>query len=418
MQIIDLLKEKIRWHRHFRSLQAEAERVRRHPKIKVLFIAIDLPVWKQDSLFREMLRHPRFEPTMLIIPEMQIQDLSLREQGMEKLHQFCHTCGYPHIFLCDADGEPGDARIPEEYDVLVYPKPFPSAVPPNLDYGLNKSKLLLSILYSCHCTDANWACNQPYQQICWLDCFENESTAKTSAKWKPCGMRNNVVTGLPVFDGFLKVPTDPWKKTPQKLKRIIWAPHWTIPTSKSWLGQYSNFLSIANRMKDFIISKPDLYQWAFKPHPLLKHALYQNPDWGKKKTDEYYEWWANQSITQLENGDYTDLFMTSDAMIHDSCSFMNEYHFTTKPVLFICHDSEDIIKNLNSMSRDAFRAQYIGTKFEDIDAFLNEQVQKGQDPMLKQRVAFKNKYLIPPHNKTAAQNIIDAILGENTYSQL
>lgn len=399
------------WNKYFRRLKRRAKAVRRKKEIKVLFIAFNLPNWKHDSLFRAMQVNSRFSPSILIVPEMQVTELEQREQKMRMLMEYCRQNNYPFFTLCNTDGDTRGKTIPLEYDILIYAKPYLGAVPASLDYPLYRDRLLLSIHYACHSVDADWACNQPYQKWAWMDFYENDSTAKGSALYKECGKRNNVVTGLPVFDAFMLPPTaNPWKAQSRNSKKIIWAPHWTIPTSKSWLGCYSNFLNMAEPMRILAESTQGTFQWAFKPHPLLKHALYTHPDWGKTKTDAYWEWWAMQINTQLEEGEYTDLFQTSDAMIHDSCSFSCEYHFTGKPVLFICDNIEQHTKGLNDMATAGFFAQYIGKGMAEVKMFLHETILQGIDPKRNDRLAFRVRYLFPPNGQTATDNIIQAIL--------
>ena len=50
--------------------------------------------------------------------------------------------------------------------------------------------------------------------------------------------------------------------------------------------------------------------------------------------------WESLSNAQLETGKYVDLFMTSDAMIHDCGSFTIEYHYTLKPVMYLVKGEE------------------------------------------------------------------------------
>lgn len=400
-----------RWNRYFRKIRRKAKELQGREVINVLFISFNLPNWKHDSLFKAMQSSSRFSPAILVVPEMQVTDLGQREHAMNTLITYCRQNGYPYFTLCNSDGDTEGRTIPDKYDLLIYSKPYLGGVPASLDYPLYKNRLLLAIHYACHSVDADWACNQPYQLWAWMDFYENESTAQGSAQYKECGGLNNVITGLPVFDAFMLPPkNNPWKSQSDGIKKIIWAPHWTIPPSASCLGQYSNFLAMAEYMRNLSEETRGIFQWAFKPHPLLKHALYAHPDWGKDRTDEYWEWWSRQSNTQLEEGEYSDLFLTSDAMIHDCCSFSCEYHFTGKPVLFICDNEEKHTQNLNDMAISGFRAQYIGKGIGDIERFLQETVLQGLDPKRDERLNFRSHYLIPPNNRTAADNIIQAIL--------
>ena len=49
---------------------------------------------------------------------------------------------------------------------------------------------------------------------------------------------------------------------------------------------------------------------------------------------------------------------------------------------------------------------------DDIKSFIEDVVICGNDSMRSTREQFIKDYLVPPHNKTASQNIIDAILGK------
>src|SRR5690606_23808246 len=121
-----------------------------------------------------------------------------------------------------------------------------------------------------------------------------------------------------------------WKNKSTKLKRIIWAPHHRIDEKGSKYS-FSNFLKFHQSFLELAQENSDKIQIAFKPHPLLKQKLYVHKDWGVEKTRQYYNSWAQLPNGQLALDDYIDLFLTSDAMILDSISFIAEYAFTRKP---------------------------------------------------------------------------------------
>lgn len=166
-------------------------------------------------------------------------------------------------------------------------------------------------------------------------------------------------------------------------------------------------------MLEFAQKQIGKIQFAFKPHPWLKRELYKHADWGQERTDAYYSAWENGVNTQLEQGEYVDLFMTSDAMVHDCCSFCCEYLFAEKPVFFMIRNEKEQVSHLNEMAYAAFNSQYLGKTVEDLQIFLKEQVIEGYDPMKQKREDTVKKYLLPPNGKTAAENIIDVILGKS-----
>ena len=90
-----------------------------------------------------------------------------------------------------------------------------------------------------------------------------------------------------------------WRVQPTLVKKIIFAPHHTIEESKYSL---SSFLKFGEFIKSLAKAYQGKIQWSFKPHPILKSKLYLHPYWGKQKTDAYYNFWKDESYTQLDEG--------------------------------------------------------------------------------------------------------------------
>ena len=116
------------------------------------------------------------------------------------------------------------------------------------------------------------------------------------------------------------------------------------------------------------------------------------------------------SNTQLEESAFIDLFMNSDAMIHDSASFTVEYHYTRKPCLFTANDIQSVREPLNELGRAALDAHYQGADEGDVHRFLDEVVLAGNDPKKREREEFFNRYLLPPNGNTTAGNIFESIV--------
>lgn len=131
-------------------------------------------------------------------------------------------------------------------------------------------------------------------------------------------------------------------------------------------------------MIDIAVKYADQIQWAFRPHPMIKAKLEKR--WGKNETDEYYDKWSNMGNTQYEDGEFIDLFMTSDAMILDSISFIAEYTITNKPALFTIGKNTRVM--LNEYGEKNFEVLYKTRRDfikEDIQRFIEEVVLEGND---------------------------------------
>ena len=81
--------------------------------------------------------------------------------------------------------------------------------------------------------------------------------------------------------------------------------------------------------------------------------------------------------------DYLALFDTSDGIINDSISFVGEYMYVDKPMLFL----ERPEQRFNELGEVLIKAHYkvSGQDYMGIDNFVNEVVVKGNDHMKQER---------------------------------
>lgn len=224
--------------------------------------------------------------------------------------------------------------------------------------------------------------------------------------------KNIVVTGsmkiAKLFDpGY--TPVDVWKSQKTRKKRIIWAPHHEDKTGMD-MYQYDAFYDLYDMMFEIAEQYKDRVQFAFKPHPLLKTKL--DKYWGTELREKYYARWANLENAQLEEGEFIDLFLTSDAMILDSISFIAEYTATKKPALFTIGSHSRTL--FNTLGKDLFNMMYHAYAKENmrksICTFIEDVVIDGKDIYAVQRSAYVDAYLAPPYHQTAAENVYQGIM--------
>ena len=150
--------------------------------------------------------------------------------------------------------------------------------------------------------------------------------------------------------------------------------------------------------------------WCFKPHPLLKPKLYIHPEWGKEKADLYYDFWKNEENTQIELGEYTNLFCTADAMIHDSSSFLAEFLYTKKPVLYTISEKNDCFSNFSEFGKKAYNSCYHAKNITDIDNFLTEIITNPTIDLKQEHLDFLTQEIVPMfENKQPSDTIISII---------
>ena len=105
--------------------------------------------------------------------------------------------------------------------------------------------------------------------------------------------------------------------------------------------------------------------------------------------------WEQMENTQLETGQFVDLFMTSDAMVHDSGSFAVEYHYSQRPVMFVARDLPSVMTDVSMVGKEAYDVCYIGSSESDIRHFIEDVVLCNDDSLKARRHVFFSNYLLP-----------------------
>lgn len=371
-------------------------------KIRCIFFALFSSSWKYDGIYQLMEKNSHFDPIILVCPIVNYgQDNML--QRMEDCYDYMKKKGYKVLKSFDSEKNTYIDVIHElNPDIIFYTNPYKGLI--DNRYYIDQFNHILTVyvpyafMNSC---DYNMFHNLELHNLVWryyAETFEHKSYAKRYAVNKG---KNVVVSGYPGIDSYL-LNTNIKVNFPQKV--IIWAPHHTI-NSKN-IVNYSCFLKYYNFMVKTAEKYQDKVHFVFKPHPLLKNKLYKL--WGKEKTDSYYHLWDSMPNTSLNDGEYVDLFLTSDAMIHDSGSFLTEYLYTHKPVMRTMNDI-DPKTMYNDFALDALDVYYKGYSEEDIEIFI-QNVIKGVDPMKEKREKFYKARLLPPNGKLPSQNILDDII--------
>lgn len=395
-----------RYPRAMRLQQKRVELVQLRQKARVAFFAMNVPMWKYQRLYDEMVKDSRFDAKIFLSPSIAY----VAEQQERDLADMRHFFGKRGVDYVDYDRQrPCDIKEKFDPDIIFYPQPYEHLLTPLHDCMHFYDRLICFYPYSFMTGKGNLTYNSHFHNLAWRLYYPNEEIRHEAEVTAWNRGRNVRVVGHPNGEDFaLCNGANPWKTIAdgRPRKRIIWAPHFSFDDKFGQLPR-GNFLWVAHFMIDLAQRYKEFVQIAFKPHPRLLTELYAHPDWGKTKTDEFYRLWDDMENTQLELGNYIDLFMTSDAMIHDSGSFVIEYLYTHKPVMFISRDINHFLTGQTDFSREAFAQLYIGKDEREILDFVDNVVLGGDDPMLSGRTEFYKRHLLPPHGQSVAQNTLN-----------
>ena len=381
--------------------------LRQQDKCHVLFFLQTPSVWKYDSLYKKLESSECFEPLIVVSPYNVHLNYDMQEcfRVMHQTEDFARESGYNYVCAYDWDKHKWrDIKKQCSPDVVFFTKPYKDTIPAYHIYNYLNT-LTLYVPYGINCLNLyrnNY--ELPFQSLLWKLLVETEFQKQYAEIYEKSHGDNVEIVGALAEEKLMQTdyqPQDVWKKQEKRKKRIIWAPHHTV----DYLFNFSNFLNYCEDMLRLAARYKDDVQFAFKPHPVLKFKLINL--WGLEKTEAYYNRWAQLENGQIEQGDYIDLFKTSDAMIHDSASFTVEYLYAQKPVLFQIRD-ENVKDEFNSFGQMCLQQHYTAYSIEETEKFIREVV-AGNDPKKAGREQFYKQYLYPKDGVMPSDKIVEIL---------
>lgn len=374
--------------------------LRHQDKVNVVFVATLLSQWKYQRVYELLKADGRFNTTILVAP-MRHYETSEDYVAMKRM---LDSNGVDYVDWEKLSEKDKDIRRSLRPDVMFYVQPYYHIYDKRVDSHSFKDKLICHAFYAFPLYNLEFLYNMEMHNRAWKLFYPTNYDKIAAKRFALNRGRNLEITGFLNYDIYrFHKPTDVWRNQLNRKKRIIWSPHFSI-TADSELNQ-SNFLDMADFMVRIAEDYRDSIQFAFKPHPKLKRELYLHPEWGKEKTDAYYELWDNMPNTQYNDGDFFDVFMTSDGMINDSGSFTAEYIYTLKPAINTYLDLERTKHNMSIVGLEAMDVQYYGKTEQEIRSFLDSVIIHGGDFKYQNRTLFYYKYLLPPKECYVAESV-------------
>jgi len=375
-----------------RRREASLAKIRERGSARVCIIVSSLSMWRLEEVWKLMQGNPRFDCRILLIPFAK-QSAEEKESEMEKLRTYFRGKGIPF--------QEEDTFESFDPDIVFYQQFYSHSYLDPVRAKHNEFRLLCYSPYGMMFIDKKWQYNSRFHNVAWKIFLQSESHKAKAYELAANHGRNAVVVGDADSDAFLAPDfKDVWKPQDTPKKRVIWAPH------HKKLGRDS-FEWTAEEMKEYAIRYKDSIQFAFKPHPRLKTELYK--EWGQERTDAYYAFWRDSENTQLETGSFIELFRGSDAMVHDSNSFIAEYLYTRKPVLFLSTNTETIKSKFGKFGKDALNAHYQGSDASAVTEFLDNIVLGNADSMAERRQEFHDTYLIAADGRGFGESVVKEI---------
>ncbi|MGH2307431.1 CDP-glycerol glycerophosphotransferase family protein [Aliarcobacter sp. ERUVET-8] len=391
-------------------LEEKIKKIKNGSKIKVAFFISQQQLWCGQSVYNELEKSEYFEPIIVAFPDRENRVESNTKTCINN-YEFFKKQSMNVIFGYDIEKDEFYNYEKIRADIVFFDQPYPR-LPEDLRWPIiYKDTLVCYIPYGYKVGNLKQDhFNIELHNSCWTIFAESLWHKEQFINYGAHNGKNVVVSGYPKFDEYndkeLK-KCNIWKLPKHKkynsIKKIIWAPHWSIGKELQYSTfdkYYKFFLELATKNKNI--------SWVLKPHQRLKHYITEIGFMSEKEANNYFNAW-----NKLDNGiyyndsNYMDIFKTSDALITDCGSFLAEYLPTKKPIIHLINEKSIGYNEIGEKLTDSY---YKIFNREDLEATINNVILSENDYL--KDIRLNNLYLVTPNSNGAGKYIVDYFTKE------
>lgn len=356
-------------------------------KIRVLFLVRENQKWSYQSLYELLEKDEKFEPLVVVsILEIARKGKDKTRQNIDETYRFFRSRGMETEFAYKK-GKYVDLR---EFnpDIIFYDQPWDL---PKIHQPQEVSKFALTCYasYSYELLNNRDDYTPSFHRLLNTFFVEDKINLERYESYKSGNKRNCIIVGYPKLDNYFQLNNKISQKNDEF--KIIYAPHHSL--EKNGL-QLATIRENGKFILELAKNNPQT-TWIFKPHPRLKYAMLKNGYMTEDKINAYYKEWEKIGYICNE-GNYLEIFQSTDLMITDCCSFLAEYLPTGKPLIrLINHHAA----SLNKLGEKICSGYYYSDNNKELES------------LFKQLVIEKNDC-----KKTLRENLITEILDKNKTS--
>ena len=374
-------------------------------RLRVCFLVCDAAMFSAEPVYQSMLGDKRFAPFVAVVPRVTRGEKFMRET-LEKTLSVLSSRYRDVRSLYDPDAK-SSRSLEGEADVvftsIVYDE---QTLEQYTALPLSRFALVACIPYGYGgqlLSDIRRTIFLPQFALFWRLFVANQCTLSLWKEANPQLADALVVGGYPKMDRLAATA-----RRAARPKTILICPHHTLEKDGTGLA-LSNFLQYAEFFLELPKEFPDVH-FVFRPHPLLFPRLATSAWWGEKRTAAYRcAMSALPNVEFQQGGDYFDVFVNSDAMIHDCGSFLAEYFYTGHPQCYILRDGSTLDREFTPFGK---RLQdHVDHAFtsEDIRDFVRKVASGAADGREQERRDFAEREVCMYHPH-ASERVLEEIM--------
>lgn len=282
-----------------------------------------------DRMFREMIDDYRWNPMIVIIPDV----LRGKENQLDVYKKtylfFRNKYGQEYVVKGWNPKTNHFYDYLDNFDVVYYSNPYDAMAHKvhRIEYARKKDVLPFYITYGYEIgrEPTLERLNSFALNSLWRVFTDTRYSYDDYKRYQIIKGDNVVLSGYTKMDNFDVIP----KKNIRK--KILITSHHTVSMKSLPLSNFLKYYGLFLKLPELF---PD-YDFVFRPHPLLFVTLRNNGIWSQNQIDNYISDLKSCGIEYSNGGEYFELFNECDAIINDCGSFTIEWLFTGKPGCFI-----------------------------------------------------------------------------------
>ncbi len=382
------------------------KKIRGKKKISVGFVSDDPSMWCGDELYNLFANDKHCETKFFLCLQKSLRGQPLVMEDFKRGVESFKSRGINVVAVTD------DQQTFPAQDLLIFLRPYFEYLPKAFSLSAIGAETLLAYVPYGFNMSAWKIYDAPIYHFGWKLFFDTQFHIDLLEKECRIGMPRGLYSGYPKLDAFYKNSDElrfDWKLAQPNAKKIIWAPHWSIASGI----YYSTFQHNYKFFYDFAKAHTET-SWVVKPHPmLLASAVGHKVFPSNEAFKEYLQAWDDLPNAKVFTGSqYQGLFATSDGMIMDCASWIGEYQYTHKPMIFLTRDTQKFNTLGNALMKILYRVD--GKDLKGIAELMQKIFIAGNDEMFEARREFFDKHMnyMAANGMTASEFIFKTISSE------
>lgn len=314
-------------------------------KIKAVFLIHHIEAW--DSLadiYEAMRREEDFEPVVISIKRRFPGET---EYGFEEvIHQKLSGLEVPHLRFSMEDSFQGlDILKALAPDLIFRQSQWDNDIPPGFHVAELRFARLCYVPYfvggpvetQLLGKERDPEVDSDFHRAAWKIFYATEDQKARFEKNAVRSVENVEIVGHPKVKRLTRIgaqaPYWPINQEGARRFRSIWSPHHSV--GNDWL-RFGLFPLVYKAMLEWV-KNDDTIEMVLHFHPAALSALTKKGGALSSEECEAFlqEWDSLPNTARHSAGNYAGLMQASDCMITDGISFLAEYQFFTKPVIFL-----------------------------------------------------------------------------------